>query len=559
MSTVEIITAILTLLAGIGVFLIACTMMSSNLESLSGNRLKVLFGKASKSKLLGVGIGAFGTAAIQSSGATTVMVIGFVNAGIMTLTQAASMIYGANIGTTITGQLVALGMVSKDNTVSTEIIFAALAGVGAFMMSFSNKDIWKKIGGTLAGFGMLFIGLTMMKDSMESFAELESVKMFLASISNAILLVAIGAVLTAIIQSSSVMTSIAIVMVGEGLISLDQGIFLTMGSNIGSCVVAVIAGLTSSRNAKRTALIHLIFNISGVIVFMIVGQIMKMVTAGALTYGSIFQTLIPGKLQLAMFHTVFNVITVILVLPLTKWLVALVTKLIPSKDGDDQEENPLRLYYIDEHMLKTPAVAVQQMKNEIVHMAELALQNFNLSLDMICTQDLTEIETFRATERELNYLNREIVHFAVRLSESPLTEKDHIYISTAFHSVSDLERVGDYAENIVEYALSLKSTNEEFSKEAVQEIAVVKERIENLFKEVVEAYSSLDFDKLGSAEKIEEEIDDITNEMAYNHIHRLNHGICTSNVGAQYLSLSSNAERVADHFMNVAKTIKELA
>lgn len=222
MTTTAIVSAILTLIAGIGIFLIACEMMSTNLESISSNKLKSLFSKASSSKMLGVGIGTVGTAAIQSSGATTVMVIGFVNAGIMSLSQAATIIYGANIGTTVTAQIVALGMFGGDS-ISTTVLFSALAGVGAFMSLFSKKDILRKWGGILAGFGMLFVGLDMMSNSMENFARLDAVKEFLAQINNGVLLVIIGAIITAIIQSSSVMTSIAIAMVFTGLITLDQG------------------------------------------------------------------------------------------------------------------------------------------------------------------------------------------------------------------------------------------------------------------------------------------------------------------------------------------------
>ena len=258
MDTTAVISAILTLLAGIGIFLVACQMMSSNLEAASSEKLKHLFAKASKSKLLGVGIGTLGTAAIQSSGATTVMTIGFVNAGIISLAQAATIIYGANIGTTVTAQIVALGMFGEGG-ISTSVIFSAFAGLGAFISLFSKKSNWKTMGGILAGFGMLFVGLSLMSGSMKDFANLEGVKIFLAQIGNPILLVLLGAIFTAIIQSSSVMTSIALAMVVSGLISLDQGIYLTMGSNIGSCVVAIIAGITSSKNAKRTALIHLIF------------------------------------------------------------------------------------------------------------------------------------------------------------------------------------------------------------------------------------------------------------------------------------------------------------
>lgn len=560
MDAVAVVSAILTLAAGIGIFLIACTMMSSNLESVSGEKLKMLFSKASKSRLLGVGIGTVGTAAIQSSGATTVMVIGFVNAGIMSLAQAATMIYGANIGTTITGQIVALGMFGG-NSVSTTVIFSAFAGIGAFMLSFTKKDFWKKIGGILAGFGMLFVGLSMMSNSMESFAELDAVKLFLASISNPVLLVVIGAILTAIIQSSSVMTSIAIAMVVTGLVSLDQGIFLTMGSNIGSCVVALIAGLTSSRNAKRTALIHLIFNVSGVVVFMLVGWILSLVTGGDITFGKLFQQMFPDvpQTQLAMFHTVFNVITVVLVLPLTDLLVKLVCRLIPDKQEDEDDERPLHPYFISEMMLKTPPLAVQQVKNEILNMAEIAMKNWRESLHIVCTQDLEKLEKFRRREAELNYLNREIVKYVVKLSELPLSEKDHIYLSTSLRSVSDLERVGDYAENVVEYAQELMNSKEKFSEKAISEITEMGDKIELLYNDVRKAYTDHDYQALAAAELTEDRIDDMTDEMSNNHILRLGKGVCTPSVGAQYLSLTANAERVADHIINVGKTIKEYA
>lgn len=557
MNAISVSTAILTLVAGIGAFLVACTMMSSNLESVSSKKLKQLFAKASRSRILGVGIGTVGTAAIQSSGATTVMVIGFVNAGIMSLAQAATIIYGANIGTTVTGQIVALGMFGG-NTISTTVLFSAFAGIGSFLTMFAKKDLWKKIGGILAGFGLLFIGLEMMSGAMEDFAKLDAVKTFLANINNAVILVIVGAILTAIIQSSSVMTSIAITMVVTGLITLDQGIFLTMGSNIGSCVVALIAGLTSSRNAKRTALIHLIFNVSGVVLFLIISLILKTATGGSLSFGSIFGELFPDapQTQLAMFHTVFNVLTMLLFLPLTNLLVMIVTMIVPEKSEDSQHEEAFHMHYVDDHMLKTPAIAVQQIKNEIVNMAELSIQNFGTSLQMICTMDDSELEQFRKNEEELDYLNAAIVDFIVRLQNLPLSQHDRRYLSYAFHTISDLERVGDYAENIVEDFSSFLKDNEHFSERAVTEIHELQAYIEELFQLVMKAYIDNDSEALKQAYKIEQKVDDITNEMALQHVERLNEGVCTPTVGARYLSLASNSERVADHYINVGKAIR---
>lgn len=559
MGTTAVLSAILTLLAGIGIFLIACQMMSTNLESASSTKLKKLFAKASKSRLLGVGIGALGTAAIQSSGATTVMTIGFVNAGIISLSQAATIIYGANIGTTITAQIVALGMFGS-NALSTTVIFSAFAGMGAFLSLFSRQDRWRTMGGVLAGFGMLFVGLSLMSSSMGEFAALDGVKTFLAKIGNPILLVLIGAIFTAIIQSSSVMTSIALTMVVTGLINLEQGIFLTMGSNIGSCVVAIIAGIASGKNAKRTALIHLLFNCSGVLLFLIVGWLLGLFTGGAINFGVMFENLFPGvpQTQLAMFHTFFNVCTVIVILPLNETLVKLVCRLIPDA-ASDAEENAFKLRYVDENMLRTPPLAVEQVKNEIIRMSHLAMDNFDRSIEIITSLNFSKRGVFDKTEEEINFINRALVDFVVKLSnKSALSERDHIYLSTTFRSIRDIERIGDYAENIVEYADGLMREGSSFSDKALEEIRQLSELIHNLYDKVLKAYTDEDYNYMAQANIIEEQIDDFTKMMEDNHIGRLNEGICTPSTGAHYLELSSNTERIADHLINVAKSIRSL-
>ncbi|MBR0300954.1 MAG: Na/Pi cotransporter family protein, partial [Bacteroidales bacterium] len=550
-----VITSLLTLLAGIGVFLIACQMMSSNLEAASSEKLKKLFSKASGSKLLGVGIGALGTAAIQSSGATTVMTIGFVNAGIISLTQAATIIYGANIGTTVTAQIVALGMFGG-NSVSTSVIFSAFAGLGAFLSLFAKRSTYKTLGGILAGFGLLFVGLELMSGSMESFAALDGVKTILAGISNPLLLVLLGAIFTAIIQSSSVMTSIALAMVVTGLIGIDQGIYLTLGSNIGSCVVAVIAGVTSGTNAKRTALIHLLFNCAGVVLFLLAAWGLGW---WDISYGSIFNHLFPSapQVQLAMFHTFFNTVTVAIMLPLTGALVALVKRMLPDKPVPASTEFTLR--YVDDNMLRTPPVAVSQVKREILRMASIAVLNMDRSLDMAVHLDFTEKSAFEKDERQLNFINRELVGFVARLSgRNGLGEKDLAYLSGTYRNIRDLERIGDYAENIVEYATVLADTSQQFSDDAKYEISQLKSLLHELYKNAITAYSDEDFAALERANAVEEEIDDYTRRMEEGHISRMEKGICTPSVGAQYLELSSNAERIADHMINMAKSIRSL-
>lgn len=549
-----VISAILTLVAGIGIFLIACSMMSKNLEALGSTHLKRLFASASENDLVGVGIGAIGTAAIQSSGATTVMVIGFVNAGIMSLHQAATVIYGANIGTTITGQIVALGLSGKDS-ISTTVIFSALAGVGAFMMSFSKTARNRTAGGIIAGFGMLFVGLSMMSNSMESFAYLDSVKNFLSGINNVILLVIVGALLTAVIQSSSVMTSVAITMVVAGLISLSQGIYLTMGSNIGSCVVAIIAATSSGKNAKRTALIHLLFNVIGVVLFLIVGLIMEIASGGKLSFGSIFCGLFPKapQLQLAMFHSCFNITCALVMLPLTNRMVNLVTKLIPEQDEEDPDAP--KLYYLNEQLLNTPVIALQQLKNEIFNMAEIAISNYRMAIDMFRSLKLKNMDEFMRNEKELNFLNKTLQEYLARLSGATYNDEDARFMARSFHVINDLERIGDYSENIVEYTREIAEVGGKISDAAQHEIDALSAKIDELYKRALWTYTEQDVKALAEAGRIEESIDECCEDMAQKHIERANSGKCDIGIGAYYISLISDSERVADHIYNVAKSI----
>ena len=560
MDITILLQAILQLVAGIGIFLVACQMMSSNLETASSARLKSLFSRMSNSRMLGVGIGTVATAAIQSSGATTVMVIGFVNVGIMSLAQAATIIYGANIGTTVTAQIVALGL-SGGGGISTTVIFAAFAGLGAFIELFSKKDTWKTWGGIITGFGMLFVGLSLMSKSMDALAKLQEIKDFLASVEHPLMLVLFGAILTAIVQSSSVVTSIALTMAVTGLISLNQGIYLTMGSNIGSCVVAIIAGLTSGLNAKRTALIHLLFNCFGVFIFLIAAWVMHLVTSGALNYGVIFETMFPGapQLQLAMFHTIFNCITVCIILPLTDYLVNLVVKILPEKPvAIDEDVNAPHFHFVDEQMLRTPAIAVNQVKLEIENMAAIAIHNFNLAMDIISTVNFDKMDEFNENEKQLNYLNRNLIPYIVHLNNLPISEEDNRYLATAIRTIGDLERVGDYAVNLTEYAELLQNFKETFSKDLLFEVEQLRETMGALYQATMKTYMDNDFDALIEVNRYEDQVDDMVARIEKMHLQRLMDGIYPASVGQVYQEFASDTERIADHFLNVAKSIRQL-
>lgn len=553
MDKVAIATSILSLVAGVGVFLIACTMMSSSLEALGSRKLKALFSKTAKNKLVGVGIGTVTTAVIQSSSATSVMVIGFVSAGVMTLAQAATIIFGANIGTTVTGQLVALGMFG--NGISTSVIFGALAGVGAFILAFAKKDKLKNIGGILAGFGMLFAGLTMMGDAMEFFSEMDSVKDFLASFKNPWLLILIGTILTALIQSSSVMTSMVITMVVSGLITLKQGVYITMGANIGTCITALLAGITGTRDAKRTSLIHVFFNVSGVIMFMIADLFLGL---GNVSYGALLQKAFPDapQLQMAMFHTIFNVATVIVILPFTNLLVKAVTKILPDKPEEKQE---IHFKYLDEHLLATPSIATMEVKNEILNMAEISLENFNIACESIRLKNFKDKEKFEQNEKTLNFVNRGINSFVVKLLNTELSERDRAYLSSSLRTASDLEIVGDYAVSMTEYLEKLIEIGCMFSSGAINEILSLNEIVNELYENVLKTYRDGDRNTLKKVFELEENIDDLSEKMAENHIKRLEKNECTPEVGARFLSLSSDIERIADHYVNVAKSIKSFS
>ena len=560
MDATILLQAILQLIAGIGIFLVACQMMSSNLETASSARLKSLFSRMSNSRMLGVGIGTAATAAIQSSGATTVMVIGFVNVGIMSLAQAATIIYGANIGTTVTAQIVALGL-SGGGGISVTTILAALAGIGAFVTFFTKSEMGKKVGGVMLGFGMLFVGLEVMSNSMRVFAENEAIRIFLTTINNPLVLVLIGAIFTAVMQSSSIMTSIVITMVVVGLLSLDQGIYLSMGANMGTCVTALVASITSTTNARRAGLIHLFFNCFGVIIFLIAAYVMKFATAGAWSFGRIFTELFPSlQLQLAMFHTIFNCVTVCIILPLTNHLVNLVIQILPEKNRVDEaiKEGEPHFHFVDEQMLRTPVIAVNQVKLEIENMAAIAIHNFNLAIDIIKEVNFDKMDEFNTNEKQLNFLNRNLIPYIVQLNNLPISEDDNRYLATAIRTIGDLERVGDYSVNLTEYAELLKNFNEKFSNDLIYEVDQLRDTMGALYQATMKTYMDHDFDALIEVNRYEDQVDDMVATIEKLHLQRLMDSIYPASVGQVYQEFASDTERIADHFLNVAKSIRQL-
>lgn len=550
MNWLDILYAFLSLLGGIGVFLYGMKLMGDSLEMVAGNEIKRMFAKISDNKIIGVGIGAVTTAVVQSSAAVTVMAIGFVNSGLMSLIQAAAIVFGANIGTTSTALIVALGVGGLAD-VKLTVIFAALAGVGAMTIMFSKKDKIKKIGGIITGLGMIFVGLSVMTDSMTIFSESPKIVEFLAKISNPALLLLFGIAFTALIQSSSAVSGIVVTMSVAGLLSFDQGLYIILGSNIGTCITSLIASIGTSTNAKRTAVIHLMFNVIGVLIFGLVS------ISGV--FSKMFMPINNPAMRIALLHTFFNVVTTVILLPFMNLLVKLVSKMVPEKHKDEKTDEP-HLYYLEERLLRTPPVAVAQMKNEVINMAEIAKTNFDVCVDAVMRAKVSDvIEDVQRNENTLNFLNREMAKYLVKLSQVDLSEEDKQLIGTTYHTISDIERIGDYAENISEYAEKLENDGVAFSEGAIKEIGTLKDTINNLYNFVMKTYKEATIDYIADVNYYEESVDKLKEEMSEHHIERMNNGTCTPEVGALYLSLASNAERVADHMTNIAFAVKSYA
>lgn len=552
MNWLDIFYAFLSLLGGIGVFLYGMKLMGDSLEMVAGNEIKRMFAKISNKKLIGVGIGTVTTAVVQSSAAIIVMSMGFVNSGLMSLTQAITISYGANIGTCVTALIVAVGVGGFAN-VNLTIIFAALAGVGALTIMFSKKDKVKKIGGIITGLGMIFVGLSVMTSSMSIFSQSDKISAFLAKISNPALLLLFGILFTALIQSSSAVSGIVITMVASvpALLQFDQALYIILGSNIGTCITSLIAAIGTNTNAKRAAVINVFYKTVGVIIFGILSIWVP--------FGKMFSVFKAPALQVAMFHLFFNVVATVIFFPFTNLMVKASEKIMPEKKKPVDENEP-HLYFLEERLLRTPPVAVAQLKNEIENMAEIAKSNFDKCMDAVMVGKVSDvIDEIAKNEKCLNFLNREITKYLVKLSQVDLSEDDKILISTSYHTVSDIERIGDYAENISEYAEKMEADKLTFSPKAISEIQTLKATITNLYDEVMKTYKEVTLDYIDKVNEYEESVDRQKEEMGEHHIERMNKGECTPEVGAIYLSLSSNAERVADHMTNIAYAVRSYA
>lgn len=558
-EVLTIVNCMLLLFGGVAAFIIGMNMMGNNLETAAGKSMRRLMTKATKNRFLGVGTGAAVTAIVTSSSATTVMIVGFVNVGLMTLTQAASVIMGANIGTTVTAFISAISTTGAEFEVTA--LFAFVAFVGVLMSMLCKKDKIKRIGSILQGLGLIFIGMNVMSSSIRNMLtdpEIEgSVKTLFISIGGngsapnwwqIIVLFLLGALLTGLVQSSAAVTAIAISLASSGLISLPMAMFIILGTNVGTCVTALFSSLGASVNAKRTAIVHLLFNVIGSIVFII---------PLAFTSGYIADLLNSGiasvSWQIAIFHMVFNLLTTAILLPFIKYLVKLACFLVPEKKSKEATEEH---GVLDKRLLKTPAIAVGQVRKELTHMGKLAFDNYKRALDMLLSGDLSSAEDFAATEKNINDYNSFISSFLVKLSLQDLAENDEKKVSSFYHVASDTERIGDYAENIVEYATKMVEDNSHFSEAAKAEILEMDAHITELYKSVEKVFSELDATYFPAVEREEAATDVCCKQMQEAHLKRATESSCDPEAAAVYLQLAINMERIADHMHNIANSTK---
>ncbi len=546
----DIVWNLFFLLGGVAVMMVGMKMMGAGLEKFAGAKMKNMLGKCTTNRFAGVGVGVAVTCVIQSSTATTVMLVGFVNIGLMTLQQATNVIMGANIGTTITAHIVSFSSVFDIGAVAAVIGF-----IGIMMSMLIKNEKVATIGNILVGLGLIFIGI----EFMSTFAK----QIMFENVSEKILhpwvetifkgnhfpllLVLIGIVLTALVHSSSTITSIMVVLASIGVLSFENALFLALGSNIGTCITSIMSSAGANVNAKRTAGVHLAFNLFGCLLFLAPIWIWKTQVAGL--FASMSNDV--GQ-QIAIFHTLFNVLTTLVLLPFSTLIVKLVSKIIPEKE---EEEDVLRLSFIDSRMLSTPQIAAANVKKEIVRMADLAKENVKIA-ETILLDNEGDLGVFAKNEELINFLNRNVTAFLTKLMGADLSAKEDKIIGSYYHVISDIERVGDYAENITEYAERLKKEEKGFSAHAKEELREVFENVLNLFDLSMTAFEKEDIKLLVEIDEIENKIDEASLHLEEKHISRLKKGSCTPQTGSIYLQTVSNLERVGDHITNVSTSIK---
>lgn len=546
----DYVYSVITILAGCGVFLLGFKLLSDNMEKLAGNGLKRLFNKTSDKKLVGVGLGAAATAVVQSSAITTVMVIGFVNTGIMSLKQAATIIMGANIGTTITAQIVAL------QAFNLNVFFMAFAFAGMAMNMFSKKDKVRLAGIALAGLGIVFVGLDVMSGAMEGEMIHAALETVLSKATNPAFLLFIGVAFTALIQSSSAVTTIIIAMAMQGLIVGGGGnavLYVILGSNIGSCVTALISSIGTSVNARRASIIHLLFNVIGAVIFMVVLLIFPQFQEK--TFERWFSS---PETQIAMFHTFFNVLCTLMFLPFTNVLVKLAMLIVPetkTEEKAEETESGAKFVYMDKRFLNSPALAISQLKKETFRMADMAMASLATAFNGFIRRDVSTVENVAANNEKIADLSKSISDYLVKVSAAGPSLEDEKKISALHNNVGDIVRISELADNLTKYTRKTINENLTFSP-------VVGTKLSEMYALLQEQYSLVkrivlmkEYNIMNESDETEDRVDNMRRSLIADHIERMQRGECNAENNPVFINLVSNLERVGDHLNYVAHSV----
>lgn len=532
-------------IGGLGLFLYGMNIMADGLQRSTGGRLQKLMGFLTKNRLIAVVVGAGVTALIQSSSATTVMVVGFVNAGMLNLSQAVGVIMGANIGTTVTAWIVSM---SEWGAVLKPDFFApVIVGIGAFFILFAKTEKRKKIGEILVGFGVLFIGLSFMSDAIKPYRDAPIfADAFTVLGRNPLLAVVAGAAVTAVIQSSSASVGILQTLAMNGIVSWQSAVFITLGQNIGTCVTAIISSAGAGKNAKRASFIHLLFNTVGAVIF---GVIMFVVFQVNASWAS--STI--NSVEISVFHTVFNVLNTMILFPFGNILVKISEFII--RDGPEEQEDgvvPEMARRLDRRILNNPAFAIETALNEVAFMGSVTLENIKLSLEAIWENDKIKVKQVLRTEQDINEMEKLLTSYLVEVDNLSLTEGQHLVIKNLFYTISDMERIGDHGENLAEIAETKRRDKIEFSSKAIKGLEKITEETVKTLEYAVEARKNHDKSLIEQVNNGESMVDRLEEELREKHIQRLSKGKCVPESGVLFLDIMSNLERIADHARNIA-------
>ena len=532
---------ILTMAGGLGLFLFGMELMSDSIEKVAGARLRRILEIFTTNRFMGMIVGIIFTGIIQSSSACTVMVVSFVNSGLMNLYQAAGVILGANIGTTITSQLVSFNL-SK--------IAPLILLVGVVVMMFTKKEKVRKVAEVVVGFGILFVGLSTMSQAMANMKNEPQVVNLLMSLKNPFLATLMGFALTAIIQSSSVTVSIVLLLANQDLLPLPITLYIILGCNIGACATAMLASMTGKKDAKRAALIHLLFNIIGTVIIYIAlfvagDQIVELIKSISADNGRF----------VANAHTLIKIAQVIMLFPFTGWLVKMTYLIVPGEDQKVGYRESYQLKYIGDKVVFNPATAVVEVIKELERMASLAEENLNRAMNALITLDEEDIEEVYEVEKNINFLNHAITDYLVKINQTTLPIEDLNSLGALFHVVNDIERIGDHAENVADAARQRKEEGISISKEAQKELGDMLEMVNKIIRYAVEMFARSDESHMQEIVTLEDQVDEKERELQKKHVERLTKGECSPEAGMIFSDIVSGLERVADHATNIAFAI----